>query len=146
MSKSYLALAALLASFSLHATEVDLTINGLTKHNVPGLNGLNQGAGVHVGNGALSYDLGEYRNSYKHPTWYALAEGAPFKVGDVRLGAFAGLASGYTDAQNTARPFVGGLAARWQPGVLGVSLHLVPPVGSGTAGFVAVQFTIKLKG
>jgi len=149
MRKHQIAILAALAVLALakhaHGAELDLTVNGLSKHTRADFNGINPGLGLHVGLGTVGLDLGEYKNSYKNTTAYALGEWLPLQVSGLRVGAFAGLATGYTEPQNPIRPLVAGFAARWQPGPVGVAFHVVPPTGPGTAGFVAVQLTIRIK-
>jgi hypothetical protein len=127
-----------------HATETDVTVAGMSQHTAPGFNGFNPGIGARLANGALAWELGEYKNSYYRVTEYAIAVYESVHVGAWRAGAFAGAAVGYTEQQNRFRPAVAGLAANWQPGKLGLGIKVVPPAGPGTAGFIAVQLTVRV--
>lgn len=136
-------------AFNAHhakAAEVDVSVAGFSQHTKPGFNGVNPGLGVRVANGALAWELGEYKNSYRRTSAYAIAEYTPVHIGDASAGVFAGVASGYTAQEDGVRPFVGGFSVRYQPGRFGVALKIVPPAGPGSAGFVAVEFlVIKIK-
>jgi len=132
-------------AFNAHhakASEVDLSVAGFSEHSKPGFNAINPGLGVRVANGALAWEAGEYKNSYRRATFYGIAEYTPLRVGALSAGAFAGVASGYSKPEDALRPFVGGFSVRYQPGQFGVALKIVPPAGAGTAGFVAVEFLV----
>ena len=125
-----------------HGAEVDVSVAGFSEHSKPGFNAINPGLGARVANGALAWEAGEYRNSYRRTSAYAIAEYTPIRIGAASAGVFGGVASGYSKQEDGARPFVGGFSVRYQPGRFGVALKIVPPAGPGSAGFVAVEFLV----
>jgi hypothetical protein len=95
-------------------------------------NEVNLGVGYRhqLGNG-WSAQTGVYRNSYRKTTVYLIGQKEWRVFGDVHVGAFAGLASGYN------QPVAGGLMASLN----GITLRFVPPIGGGTSGVVALELT-----
>lgn len=67
------------------------------------------------------------KNSFDRPSFYVLGEYTPLRAGWLRLGAFAGLATGYAHA---VQP-VGGALLRLDFADFGLALRYVPRVGSG---------------
>jgi hypothetical protein len=140
----FLALA-LFASLSVatHA-QIYSASAGFSVHSKGGFNGFNPGFGIRAADGDLAVQAGEYRNSYHKATAYIVGEWTPVHFGKVALGGFAGIAPAYTKDQDPVTPYIAGLSLRWQPGTYGAALKIVPPIGNGTAGMIAIEFTARL--
>lgn len=115
------------------------------------LNQFNPGLGVeyHVSR-TWGVMAGEYKNSYRRPTWYAAATWTPLHLGRddgwrVDAGLGAGLASGYTRRQNPAAPAMAAGIVRFRtPRGWGVNLLWVPNQPDGGCGFVGLQLAAAL--
>lgn len=117
------------------------------------LSQFNPGLGVEYHfNRTWSVMGGEYRNSYRRPTWYALGAWTPLHLGNddgwhANAGLVAGLASGYTHRENHFAPWVAGFkVAVFTPHHWGVNFLAVPNSGSHNSGFVGFQLAIPLGG
>lgn len=154
-----LAIVACLSLFRpapAHAGTLDLDLNMASIHTErwarASLNQVNPGVG-------LTYHLdrtwalmsGEYLNSYRCPTWYALGAFTPLHMGSeghwrVDAGLVAGLASGYTHHENVYAPAVAGMIVRIAaPRGLALNLLAVPNDGPRDSGFIGFQLSIPLR-
>ena len=134
--------------------EYSLMVNGLTVHTkseIDGqkLNGVNPGLGIRVKGGIFDEDgaltIGEYYNSYRKTTAYALYEYTPLHYGRFDIGGFGGLVIGYTSSQNGINPLAAGAVVRVKLGDRsGITFHAVPPVGADSAGFVSINFDYRI--
>lgn len=84
----------------------------------------------------LSWMGGYYRNSYDRDTFYAGARWEPLRWEHVKLGVFAGLASGYWT------PVVALPMASIEFGRFGINLVAAPTIGEYT-GYVAGQIKFR---
>jgi hypothetical protein len=87
-----------------------------------------------------------YRNSYYKTTAYAVYQYTPVAVGPVRIGGFAGLASGYKaqSALNVgALSVVGGAYAVADVGGYTMAVRAVPKISPKVAGVVSVELGFK---
>lgn len=140
-----------------HAGTLDLNVNLVSVHTERWarneLNQVNPGVGL-----TYHFDCtwalmsGEYLNSYRCPTWYALGAFTPLHMGSqghwhVDAGLVAGLASGYTHRENVYAPVVAGVILRIAA-TRGLALNLlaVPNDGPRDSGFIGFQLSIPLRG
>ena len=89
---------------------------------------------------------GAYRNSYYKTTAYAVYQYTPLRIGAVRIGGFAGLASGYKaqSALNVgALAVVGGAYAVADFDSYTVAVRAVPKISPKTAGVVTLEIGFK---
>lgn len=111
-----------------------LVIHGASHHGAAPdgykFNQVNPGAAIKLSlNSDWSVQAGGYRNSYYKSTAYAVAQYTPLRIGDVSLGAFAGLASGYSHVSqlNVGKAsVVAGLYAVAQLDKINVAMRVVP--------------------
>lgn len=124
---------------------VDAVVSGFSVHSKPGFNGVNPGVGVRVAHGDYAVQAGEYLNSYRATTAYVIGEWAPLHVGThAAIGAFAGVATGYSAAQDPARPLVAGMLARATAGRYGVAVRFVPSFNAAYASVVTFEATVRV--
>lgn len=94
---------------------------------------------------------GEYKNSYRRPTWYALAAFTPLHIGDVGhwhadAGVVAGLATGYTRRENPYAPGVAGALVRIAaPSGVALNVLAVPNQGPRNSGFIGFQLAFPFR-
>ena len=92
---------------------------------------------------------GLYSNSYRKPTWYALAAWTPLRAAlpaglSVGAGIAAGLVSGYTKTQVRSEPLAAGAVLRLRSrSGLGLNLLAVPN-SMGGSGFLGLQVVAPL--
>ncbi len=92
---------------------------------------------------------GLYSNSYRKPTWYALAAWTPLHAGlpaglSLSAGIAAGLVSGYARTQVRSEPLAGGAVLRLRArSGLGLNLLAVPN-SMGGSGFIGLQVVAPL--
>lgn len=92
---------------------------------------------------------GVYRNSYRHPTYYAQVEYTPLHVGEaggwhVDIGAMAGIAT-YRRSEVPCAPFAAGALVRvTAPDRLTASIVLVPNTGPRSTGFIGLELGFRL--
>ena len=154
--KKILAVMLLALPFMANADEADtpvhydLMINGLAVHTAKTfdgqeLNGVNPGIGVRIRGGILDEDgafvVGNYLNSFKHESIYALYEYTPIHYKHLDLGGFAGVVSGYTTTESMVDPFAaGGLANIHFTDRAGLQVRFVP----GNVSFVSFNFIYQI--
>lgn len=112
-------------------------------------NEVNPGAALKLQlNQDWSLQAGGYRNSYYKPTVYAVAQYTPLHIGNVSVGAFAGLASGYAHVSqlNVGKvSVVGGFYAVAQFDNLSVAVRAVPKITPKQAGVATLEFGYAFK-
>lgn len=93
---------------------------------------------------------GEYRNSYRRTSLYALAAWTPLRLAltssgwRIAAGLDAGVISGYTSAEAPARPLMASaLLEVRSPQGWGINLVDVPNMGQ-SAGFIGLQLVMPL--
>lgn len=89
---------------------------------------------------------GVYKNSYYKITAYAVAQYTPVHIGPVSVGAFAGLATGYSHVStlNLGRAsVVAGLYASIDFGQVTIGLRAVPKISPKTTGVATLEFGYK---
>lgn len=130
MKRTIIALTlALLATTSFASDGWSLQLHGLSWHAKPRAEFDNTGRGWQERNAGLgvrrtfspdwSVQGGFYRNSIDRTSVYALANWTPVQAGPLRMGGFAGVASGY----NSSAVIAGALIE------LGpVSMRVIPPI------------------
>jgi len=134
----------------VHAEEVkpytyDLVIAGFSAHTNKGFNDINPGVGVKMSKGNIAYDIGEYKNSYRHPTEYAIIEWTPAHYNNIDAGLFGGIVYGYTWEQNKLTPLAaGGIVNAHFTENAGLSFHIVPPA-CASVGFISVNLLYRIR-
>jgi hypothetical protein len=107
------------------------------------LNEVNPGVGIEYQDDRLRIALGQYRNSVRKNSTYALA-GYSLLAGDrASIGIIGGLVTGY---DNFVRP-AAGMIATYQIGSVGANLLYVPnayELHPGAHGFTALQLRFRL--
>ncbi|MGH8111042.1 MAG: hypothetical protein ACREPL_03760 [Rhodanobacteraceae bacterium] len=153
-----LLLAACLAPTAtpVHAGTLDLDLNGASIHTEAwardSLNRHNPGLGI-TDNFSRRWGVagGEYLNSYRGPTWYALGEWTPLHVGaadhwHLDAGLAGGLATGDTRAEVPCEPLVSaGVVHVVAPSGVSLCLMIVPNAGPHDAGVVGSQLALPLR-
>lgn len=121
MKRTIIALIAAVAT-TAYAGDIHLQVHGISDHpNTKGLNERNWGLGARFQHTeSLSTQVGVYKNSNNETTAYAVGQWQPLKLGPVRAGAFAGVASRY---HHPEAPLVGGLMTTWQGDVVSVTFR-----------------------
>jgi hypothetical protein len=122
------------------------SVHGATSDNYK-FNEVNPGAALRVDlTDTQGVQAGVYRNSYYKTTAYAVYQYTPLAIGPVRVGGFAGLASGYK-AQSTlnvgALSVVGGAYAVADVGGYTVAVRAVPRISPKTVGVITVEVGFK---
>jgi hypothetical protein len=148
LAAAALALTAILAT-EARASDTYLIVHGASRHGASAqtFNEVNAGAAIRVDlTDTHGVQAGVYRNSYYKTTVYAGYQYTPVRVGVVRLGGFAGFASGY--AQHTSLnvgslSLMAGAYAVADIGRITVALRAVPKVSPKTASVVAVEVGFK---
>lgn len=140
-----------------HASEIDLDLNLASYHTEAwarqSLNQFNPGLGIEYHwNRTWAVMGGEYQNSYRRPTWYALGAWTPLHLGSATswhldAGVTAGVATGYHTSEVPSQPAVAGLLVRLKT-PSGVALNLLgtPNTGSRNSGFVGIQLAMPWGG
>jgi hypothetical protein len=107
-----------------------------------GFNEHNLGAGLEFTKDDVGAMVGEYTNSMRRTSWYALGKYTPIHAGVFSFGVVAGGVTGYLLAPVT--PVFGAIAtAQWQR--VGVSIVLTPSMPEkDTYGFAGLQLRFKL--
>lgn len=115
------------------------------------LNQINPGAGItYAASRTWALAVGEYKNSYSRTSAYALAKWTPLHIGQadrwhVDAGLAGGLLTGYSRAENPARPFgAGGLIRFAAPSGAALELLAVPNTTRGGSGFIGFQLSFPL--
>lgn len=120
--------------------------HGATSENYK-FNEINPGAALRLDiTDTHGVQVGVYRNSYFKTTAYAVYQYTPLAIGPVRLGGFAGLATGYREHSTVnvgALSVVGGAYAVADIGGYTVAFRGVPKISPKTAGVVTVEFGFK---
>lgn len=90
------------------------------------MNERNPGLGVEYADGDVTYMAGVYRNSHSRTSVYGLVSYKPVSIGNFRIGAAAGAASGYP-GRNGARTLgvVAGLV-QWRYERVGLNVLTIP--------------------
>jgi hypothetical protein len=138
-------------------SSVDLDFNFASYHTEAwarqSLNQFNPGLGItYHWNRTWAVMGGEYKNSYRRPTWYALAAFTPLQLGRINgwhvdAGLAAGLASGYRSSEVPSEPLVGGLIVRLaSPSGIGLNLLAVPNSDAHNSGFIGFQLVMPWGG
>jgi hypothetical protein len=131
------------------ASAYSLVVHTASRHsNVQGgytFNEVNLGLAIRTNlTSDLSLQGGVYRNSYYKTTVYAVGQYTPLRVGSLKLGGFAGLATGYDHVSqlNIGKlSVVGGLLATVDAGGgMNVSIRAVPKIQPKQAGVVTIEF------
>jgi hypothetical protein len=149
------ALALSAAPTPVQAGTLDLDVNAASYHLQSwarhDLNQRNPGLGLEYHfTRTWAVMCGEYKNSYRRPTWYALAAFTPLHLGrtagwHLDAGLVGGLATGYTHTEVPSRPFVGGAIVRLRaPDGIGVNFIGVPNGGPRDSGFIGLQIVYRL--
>lgn len=136
---------------------VDLDLNLASYHTESwarhSLNRFNPGLGItYHWNRTWAVMGGEYKNSYRRPTWYALAAFTPIQLGQpsgwhVDAGLAAGLASGYRHAEVPSEPAVAGIILRLAaPNGIALNLLGVPNSDAHNSGFIGFQLVMPWGG
>lgn len=114
------------------------------------LNQDNPGLGLEYQlSGEWAFAAGEYRNSYRRTSVYALAAWTPLRIAlpagwRLAAGADAGAITGYTSVEAPARPLMASaLLEVRSPQGWGVNLAAVPNAGQ-SAGFIGLQLVVPL--
>jgi len=96
----------------------DLMINGLAAHTSSTfdgekLNGFNPGIGLRISGGILDEDgafsVGNYLNSFRRETVFALYEYTPYHYKRLDFGVFGGVVTGYHSDEDAIDPLVAGV-------------------------------------
>lgn len=93
---------------------------------------------------------GLYSNSYRRPTWYALAEFTPLQFGaadgwHLDAGLAGGLASGYRRDEIQCEPLIGGALLRLTaPDGIALDVFAAPNAGADSSGFVGFQVSVPV--
>lgn len=141
--RAALLLAALLTAGTVLAqpTGQHLVLHGLSYHlhqrpSGKAWNELNAGVGLRQdwGNG-LSTQAGLYRNSIDRSSLYGLVDYTPLALGPLRLGGFAGLATGYSSELRV----VGGGVVRLQGERVSLTLRAIPKVSGNKSASTALE-------
>lgn len=93
-----------------------------------------------------SLQAGGYRNSYYKPTVYAGAEYTPVHIGNVSLGFFGGLATGYehiAPVKIGSLAVMAGLYTQIDLGRATIGIRAVPKLGPKSAAVAAIEFGYK---
>lgn len=122
--------------------EVLLIAHLVSGHTEGGLNNRNPGVGIACRAYRISAAAGTYRNSFDRQSVYAVAGVDLVEGRGLRLGAIAGLASGYDHVQKL--PMIGGARLTLQLGEMEIGVLGVPPVGR-YVGFLHLTFGIRLR-
>jgi hypothetical protein len=120
------------------AAVILLQLHGLSYHFTRnGQNEANYGAAVRYETSSdFAIQSGMYRNSFKRDSYYIAADYTPLVLGGIRIGAFAGLVTGYH------APVAAGLSIR-QDFSWGNAILNAVPATEKTGGFVALQVGVK---
>lgn len=88
---------------------------------------------------------GAYNNSYNHASAYGGVTWLPFELGPIKIGAMAGLISGYPRYNYNLGPVAAGILSYEKSGY-GFNIMAVPPVpGGNVAGPSTWTFALQLK-
>lgn len=129
------ALAAAFAAAPSHAAPVSVEIIGPSYHSVKKdttgytYNNFTPGLGIgYTMTDNLTASAGVYRNSFKHPTWFAELDYTPFHYGRFDFGAGAGLVTGYKafNGGHRVQPMAGFVARYHIQPTAAVELRVVP--------------------
>lgn len=126
--------------------QTDVVIHTVSHHfqdrgNGKAWNEANTGIGVrHETSENTSVQVGVYRNSIDRTSAYVVGDWTPIGVGPVRVGAFAGAATGYERFKVAP---VGGLVARVMGERYGVTFRAAPKVSGYSAAVVTVELNIR---
>lgn len=142
-------------SGNAHAGTLDLDVNVASLHTEAWardqLNQSNPGLGLsYHWNRTWSVMGGEYLNSYRRPTWYALGAWTPLHLGSATswhldAGLAAGVATGYRTVEVPSQPAVAAAVLRVSaPDGVAVNLLAVPNQGARNTGFVGLQISFPL--
>lgn len=103
-----------------------------------GFNQRNPGLGVECDARDWAIGAGEYRNSYRRTTVYAIGAWLPLHLGGWSFGAAVGPATGYRI------PVLGGLMARYRSASpIGMNLLLAPPAEKNGSAMLGLQLTYR---
>lgn len=118
--------------------ETSLIIHGVSKHTGSyAYNENNTGLGLRYQvNHDWSVQAGSYINSYNKRTTYVAGNYTPIHYGALKLGAFAGVGTGYD------QPIMAGLLAVYDFGKVTASVRAVPKVGK-LDGVVALEIGVQ---
>lgn len=114
------------------------------------LNQRNEGLGVTAQlDPAWSLSVGEYRNSYRRISAYALAEWTPLHISmgtwHIDAGGEIGLVSGYRRSEVESQPIMGaGLVRVVAPSHWSLNLSFVPNAPGRHSGFVGAQLSLPI--
>jgi hypothetical protein len=114
------------------------------------LNQRNEGLGVTARlDPSWSLSVGEYRNSYRRISTYALAEWTPLHIPvgtwHIDAGGEAGLVSGYRRSEVESQPIMGaGLVRLVAPSHWSLNLSIVPNAPGRRSGFVGAQLSLPI--
>lgn len=119
-------------------SETSLIIHGVSKHTGSyAYNENNTGLGLRYQvNPDWSVQAGSYRNSYNKQTTYVAGNWTPLHYGALKLGAFAGVGTGYN------QPVMAGLLAVYDFGKVTATVRAVPGVGR-LDSVVALEIGLK---
>lgn len=148
-------LAATVAAPMAQAVDLSLDLNLASVHTEQwardSLNQRNEGLGLTAQlDPAWSLSVGEYRNSYRRTSAYALAAWTPLRVPlggwQVTAGGEAGLVTGYRRSEIASQPVMGaGLLRVIAPSHWSLDLTAVPNAPGRRSGFVGVQLSLPLR-
>jgi hypothetical protein len=136
---------ALLATEAKADTQYSLMAHTVSKHGATfdKMNEVNPGAAIRADfNDDWSVQAGIYKNSYFKNTVYSVGQYTPLHLGSMRLGGFAGLASGYsahTEVKVGSLSVVAGALAVVDIGAITVGLRAVPKMQPKQAGAVTFE-------
>jgi hypothetical protein len=85
----------------------------------------------------IGYQVGTYKNSYNKHSIYLIGQYTPFSIGDVSVGGFTGLATGYKSY------VVGGFMLDYKVDKLLVTTRLIPKINQNTVSVLAVELGFK---
>lgn len=94
--------------------------------------------------------VGEYWNSYRRATAYALGEWMPVQLGDANdwhldAGIAAGVASGYRRDEVSTAPFAAAAVVRLvSPSGFALNVVGIPNAGADQSGFIGFQLAVPL--
>lgn len=127
---------------SADAAEMGVVIHGASKHSAPGFNEVHPGLGFNLTSGTVTVEAGVYKNSYNKPSVYSTVAYLPVSVGNVRVGATGGLASGYANVCGKVVCPIGALQANVVMSIrTELVLRWVPPIQDGiSVSTMSVQF------
>lgn len=104
-----------------------------------GYNQRNPGIGLQCDSRNWAIAGGEYKNSFRRTTVYAIGAWLPVHAGSWSFGPAFGPVSGYD------LPVMGALLARYRPaGHLGLNLLLAPPALKGGSAMLGLQLTWRM--